>query len=311
MLNILLLTAPIYLLMALGYAIARGGLFDAPDFRTIGRFVVNVALPCMLFHALARQPIAKIFDVHYLGAYAAGSLLMLLGTTAWARLRQGRTMPHSALLGMGVSSSNSAYVGYPIAVQWLGPVAGVALALTMLVENLIIIPLALVLAAQGDAEVPWRATLQRVFGQLVRTPLIVAMALGVLFSLTGLTLPDLLMRPLQMMAVVASPVSLFVIGGSLHGAKLEGQRSAMGAVMLGKLVMHPMAVALAFWLLPAVSPELRNAGLMLAAAPMLSIYPMMALRYHWEGFCAAVLLITTLASFITASGWLWVLKTWG
>jgi predicted permease len=52
----------------------------------------------------------------------------------------------SAISAMGMSCGNSGYIGYPLALLVLGPIAGVALALNMLVENLLMIPLTLALA---------------------------------------------------------------------------------------------------------------------------------------------------------------------
>lgn len=55
----------------------------------------------------------------------------------WFR-RQG--VSRSAIMALGVSVSNSGFVGYPIALTVLGEQAAVALALGMLVENLLMIP---------------------------------------------------------------------------------------------------------------------------------------------------------------------------
>jgi hypothetical protein len=63
---------------------------------------------------------------------------------AWCGLRRPFTL--AALQGLGASASISMFVSCPIAVQVIGPVAGVALALCMLVENLLEIPAALALA---------------------------------------------------------------------------------------------------------------------------------------------------------------------
>ena len=51
---------------------------------------------------------------------------------------------------MGLCASNSAFVGYPIALQLFGPAASVALALCSLVENLLVMPLSLALAEPHD-----------------------------------------------------------------------------------------------------------------------------------------------------------------
>ena len=52
-LHILSITAPIYLLIALGWFIVRQDLFDKAALRVMGRFVLQIALPALLFKALA------------------------------------------------------------------------------------------------------------------------------------------------------------------------------------------------------------------------------------------------------------------
>lgn len=68
----------------------------------------------------------------------------------YARRVRGNAMPASATQAMGMCSSNSAFAGYSIALQILGPTAGVAPALCTLVENLLTMPRCLALAKSGD-----------------------------------------------------------------------------------------------------------------------------------------------------------------
>ena len=83
--------------------------------------------------------------------------------------------------------------------------------------------------------------------------------------------------------------------------------------MIGKLIIHPALVALALWALPqvglpAVEPLLRTAAILMAAMPMMGIYPILALKYGQEGFSAASLLAATTLSFLTVSALLWLVQ---
>ena len=68
--------------------------------------------------------------------------------------------------------------------------------------------------------------------------------------------------------------------------------------------MGTLAVLL---LLPPIDPALRVAAVVFASVPMLSIYPVVAQKYHLEGLTAAALLVTTVASFLSISLLLWAL----
>lgn len=310
MLSILAITGPIYIVMAIGFLAGRSGLFSGPDMRVLGRFVVNFALPALLFTALSQRPIADILNVRYLGAYAVGSLCMLLGGTALARFAQRKDMALSALIGMGMAFSNSGFVGYPIALQILGPPAAVALAMCMIVENVLLLPIGLVMAEMGgDHGHGWQRVLLQSLAALARNPIIVAIFAGFFVSLLGIPLSEPLVRTINMLSMASTALALFVIGGSLVGLQVKSVFSDTLTVALGKLVLHPLAVFAMLWLFAPVEPHLRTAAIIFAAMPMMSIYPILAQKYDRQSFCAAALLVATLLSFLTVSGALWIMSS--
>jgi hypothetical protein len=299
--TVLSITLPIYLLMLLGWAAARRGLFAGDDLRLLGRFVVQIALPALLFKAVGSRPLGEVFQVGYLVALSLGSLTVFMAVWWWARLVRGRDGAWAAVQAMGSSFSNTGYIGYPIALQFLGPVAGVALALNMLVENLLMLPLVLALAQRGSGGGGWRAVAR----PLLRNPMVGAIVLGAAVAATGLTLPAPLWRAIDLLALASTGVALFVVGGTLAGLGLRGRVGPVAEVATAKLLLHPLAVWAVFLVAPATPPELQRAGVLMAAMPMLGIYPLIAQRYGLEGPAAAALLGTTVASFATLAGWLW------
>ena len=66
MLDILAITGPIYLTIALGYFLTRRGLFARADMRVLGQFVINLALPALLFNALAQRKLGDILNGRYM-----------------------------------------------------------------------------------------------------------------------------------------------------------------------------------------------------------------------------------------------------
>jgi malonate transporter and related proteins len=310
MLSILAITGPIYIVIAIGYIAGITGLFSGPDMRVLGKFVVKFALPALLFTALSQRPIVAILNGRYLGAYAAGSLAVFLAATVVARFALRKSTPQSVLIGMGMSFSNSGFVGYPIALQILGPPAAVALAMCMIVENVLMFPLALVLAEMGsDQSVTWQKVLVQSLVGLVRNPMIIGIFAGFTVSFFGIQLSEPLVRTVNMLAMASTALALFVIGGSLVGLDVKNVLGDVAAVAVGKLVLHPLAVFAMLWLLAPVEAHLRMAAIIFAAMPMLSIYPILAQRYQYEGFCAAALLVATLLSFLTVTGALWAMTS--
>jgi len=241
MLTILAITGPIYIVIGIGFLAGRSRMFSAPDMRVLGKFVVKFALPALLFTALSQRPVADVLNARYLGAYAAGSLIVFFGAMAFARLGQRKTLAQSALIGMGMSFSNSSFVGYPIALQILGPPAAIALAMCMVVENVLLFPLALALAEMDrDGGARWQGVVMDSLAGLAKNPMIVAIFAGFVVSLFGIQLSEPLVRTVNMLAMASTAVALFVIGGSLVGLDVRNVLSDVIVVALGKLVLHPI-----------------------------------------------------------------------
>lgn len=313
--HILTITGPIYVLIALGWAAVKWGWFSQADMRVVARFVIRLALPALLFNVLSRRPLAEILHPQYLLAYGGGSLLMLVGGWWWAgRFRPG-DQPGRVLSGMGMSMCNTGYIGGPVVMQWLGPAVAVPMALTLVVENLLMLPVAL---AWSD----WRSGRSRSFGTalgqalkpLLTNPLVVSIVAGCLCSALQWTLPSALGRAVELLASASAAVALVAIGGALVNLRVQGMVGEVLSVAAGKLLLHPLcvlALVLALeWLLPPMTPLMRTSAVALAAMPMFSIFPILAQRHEQEGRCAAALLVATVASFFSTSAVLWALARW-
>jgi len=311
MLKTLAITGPIYLVIALGFLAVRFEVFSKTDMRVLGTFVVRFALPALVFTALSQRRVSEIVNAPYLLDYALGSLLVFFIAFAWGWWRQGKSFTLSSLCGLGMSSSNSGYIGYPVAVPALGAeVAAVALAMCMLVENLLMIPLVLVMADTGVAgHDSWKRTLANSLLLLGRNPIVLAIVAGFGVALLEIPVSPTLSRTINMLAMSSTAVALFVIGGTLVGLSTRGMKRDVSAVALGKLLLHPLLVGLLVWAIPPDRPELGAAAVIYASVPMLSIYPILAQKYGFEGFCAAALLLTTVLSFLTISTGLWLLHS--
>ncbi|GAB3375276.1 AEC family transporter [Azotobacter armeniacus] len=301
MLQILSITTPIFILIGLGFFAVRFNLISREQIRGLGSFVITFALPALVLKALSNNPFQEVMNWQYLLAYCGGSLAIYLFGLLFALKVRREPLDTGAITALGMAVSNSGFVGYPIVAMLLGPAAAIGLALNMLVENLLIIPLSLILAEAGRQQGSTAKVLRETAKRLAKTPLIIAMLSGLLLSLLEARLPAIPGKVVEMLASASAPVALFVIGGSLYGLKLNGLFAELRMIAVGKLILHPLAVFLLFSLLPDVDPVLMVAGVMFASSPMMSIYPIFGQRFGVEGRCAAALLFTTVISFFTIS----------
>jgi predicted permease len=308
--DILGITGPIYLAIALGYMVTQRGLFTRADMQVFGKFTIQLALPALLFNALSRRSVGEILNWQYLAAYTVATLAVVGGGLVWTRRVQGKSLSLSSVVTMGMACSNSGFVGYPVAMLTLGStVAGVSLALNMVVENLLIIPLLLAVAGSEGAPGQWRQAFVQTFKGLLGNPMIWGIVSGFAVSLSGVQMPEPVSRTINLFSAASGALSLFVIGGSLVGLKPEGLKGAITQIALGKLLVHPLVMLVVLlWLIPIADPALRTAALLTCAMPMMGIYTILAQRFGHGAISAAALLVSTVLSFFSLSALLWLLR---
>lgn len=312
LLDILAITGPIYVLIAIGYGAVRLRMLAPPELRALGVFVISFALPALLFRALSQRALGELIDVHALLVYVLASLLVAALGIAVTALAQQRGLQAGAMTAMGMAVSNSAFIGLPIAQPLFGAAASAHLAIYLVVESMIMLPLLMTIAEiGGSGQAHAGKVLRNVLGSLARNPMILGILAGVLCSLLGMRIPLPLMRAVDMLASASAPVALFYIGGTLAGLSVRGMGADIGLIMGGKLGLHALAVFLLLFLLPGVDPAIRAALILNACMPMASIYPLVAQKYGQQGVAAAALVATTVMSFLTISAVVWIMKMYG
>ncbi|UOO80937.1 AEC family transporter [Uruburuella testudinis] len=299
MLAILTITTPIFIIMAMGYFAVRFEFFTREQLAGMGKFVIRVGLPMLVFHAIATRPLADVLNITYLAGYALASLLSFAagwGISKW----RGQDAALAALNGLGTGMSNTGFIGYPLLAMAVGAPAGVFFAMNVLVENMLILPLMFVLidAARGGANIG--ALLWRIAKNLSKNPIIIALAVSLVFAVLGIPVPAVLEKVTAMMASASSPLALFVIGGGLYGLKVRGNLTDIVVITGGKLLLFPVLVVSCLWLFGA-DADTMFAGALLASVPMASMYPLFGLQYGYERQTAAAMLVTTLLSFFSIS----------
>lgn len=312
MLAILSITTPIFLLIALGYLAVRVGIIPKSAIGGMAAFAVNLALPALLFKALSARPVLDLINPYYLIAFGVGSLLVLaVGLVVALRMRAA-PLDQAAFQALGGSLSNSAFVGLGIVSPIFGTLAVTGVALSMLVDLILLIPVTVALAEwagqkEGSAREAFLNALYRTF----TNPLVLAIFTGMFASWLQWLPPKPVMTAVNMLAGTAAPLSLFVIGGMLVGISVRGQRVDLGQMVLFKLALHPVVVALIVWWLPPFDPILQACVIVLASMPMAGVLPMIAQRYGQEQLSAAALVTATALSFFSINLVLWLLGEQG
>ncbi len=265
--HLIALTAPLFLLIAIGYALARFGRWPSAASDGLSRFVFGVAIPAFLFRLMSSFSQMPEVDAMLLVAYFGGCLIVyalgrLVAKSAFAM--DGATQSVFALGGI---FANTVLLGLPLAKATLGDAALPAMSLVIVFNSLILWTLCTVSvewARQGAVSV---VGLARLLKHVVRNPIVASILLGLAFGFSGLDLPAVVDKTITLLADAALPLALVALGMGLaeYGIR-EGRRESFTITAL-KLVAHPLAVFALGWALRLPPIDLQ-AVVVLAALPV-------------------------------------------
>ncbi|MEH6834162.1 MULTISPECIES: AEC family transporter [Falsihalocynthiibacter] len=306
MLAILAVTLPIYLIILLGYVTVRVGYSPPDTINALSQFTVRVCLPALIFSALTASGSAEALNWGVILGYLFASLAALfIGYGLMRRIFQ-QGAPEAWVHGLGIANSNSGFIGFAIASMVFPQTALPVLAWIMIVENAVIIPLAMIsadVALEGSTTLS--AAANRAFRSFIRNPLVLSIIAALTVRGIGLPLPEPLIKTIQMLASVAPVIALFVVGGIVARFNLSPFWRRTTAISVGKLVLHPALVFAVLSLWPGLAQEFVLTAVLFAAVPMLSIYPILGAKYGAEQVCATAFIVTVMLSFFTTNGLIW------
>ena len=156
-----------------------------------------------------------------------------------------------------------------------------------------------------------RPLLKKTISGILTNPIILGIVAGSLWSLSGLSMPLIMKKTVHNVAVLATPLGLMAMGASFNGKKAIASLKPAILASFNKLVLFttiflPLAVLLKFR-----RSELLSILVMLGSPTTVSCYIMAKNMDHDGALTSNTVLITTLASAFTMTGWLYVLKVMG
>jgi malonate transporter len=198
-----------------------------------------VASPALLFETLSKAKLHDVFAAPLLvtavGAVLTGLLFFLI-VKFWLK----RDMPEALMSSMSASLANSANLGIPIAVFVLGDASYVA---PLLIFQLAFFTPMYLMALDASTSTH-RTTPLRFLLMIVKNPMIVGSALGLLVAGTGFQVPTLILEPIHLIGGAAIPAMLMAFGMSLNGSKpLQKEAGRRLDTLLAsgfKLIVHPL-----------------------------------------------------------------------
>ncbi len=293
------LAMPLFALVFVGYALMRFSGWPKTMSDSLSRFVFSVAIPAMLFRMVSDFQKLPPVDARLMIAFFGGCLLVFcIGRLIAWKLFAFDGVSQS-VFALGGIFSNNVLLGLPLARVTLGEAAIPSVALVIAFNAMILwslVTISIEWARHGSLSLQG-------FGKTLRgvltNPLIASIIAGLLFGLTGWTLPGALDTPLSMVAQAASPMAMIALGMGLaeYGVR-EGWRVSV-SISLVKLIIQPLVVYALACALHLPPMETRVVVLLASMSVGANVYLMSRQFGVLEGPVASSLVLSTALAAVT------------
>jgi malonate transporter and related proteins len=237
---------PVFGLILLGYGFARARIIDANAGRGITLFVFNVAIPALLFRTVAAMGPQQGAPWNLWIAFFGGLSLTWVATAFLSRFVDSLDESGGAAASMASGFGNLALLGTPLALAHFGEQTAVPLGMILSIHAPILW-LAATLhreLARHTGSFSFTKMARELFFMLVKNAIIIGLAAGTLWRLTGLGIHPVPDKMLSMLAEAGVPTALFALGVSLSAYSLKGSWGGMFTLIGLKMFLMPVLVFL-------------------------------------------------------------------
>ena len=302
-------TVPIFLMMVLGYVLHEIGWMDDEFASKMNRFVFRVPLPVLLFGDLAAVDFARVWNMKFVSFCFGVTVISIAVSAGISFLWKDRSIQGEFI--QASYRSSAAILGIAF-IQNIYGTAGMAplriIGSVPLYNVMAVLVLSLFKPGQRGLD---RDVMKTTLWGIVTNPIILGIAAGLLWSALRLPMPQIMGKMISSVGGVTTPMGLMAMGAVFDlrraFAKVKPAVTAAFIKLIGFCaVFLPAAVRLGFR-----EEELVAILVMLGSATTVTCFVMAKNMGHEGVLSSSVVMLTTLFSAFTLTGWLYLLRSMG
>ena len=297
-------TVPIFLMMILGLFFNKIGWMDEDFANKMNKFVFRIPLPVLLFGDLAVVDIKEAWDTKFVVFCFVITLISIsiaIGISCLLKDRniQGAYRSSAALLGIAFIQNIYGNSGQaPLMIIGSVPLYNI----------MAVVVLSFFKPGQKGMD---KALIKKTLISIITNPIIIGIVAGLVWSALKLPMPVILHKAVSSVGGVATPMGLMAMGATFDIKKAFGKIKPTVIAAFIKLigfvaVFMPLAVAIGFR-----KEKLIAILVMLGSATTVSSFVMAKNMGHEGVLSSSVVMLTTMCSAFTLTGWLYIMKCFG
>ncbi len=306
MIAILSTLAPLFLITALGYALARLKFGGAELWPALDHVTFYVFFPALLVKTLMRADLASVQAGGFF-LVSSGSVTIMSAALIAGYLILGRPLPGPAFTSFfqgAVRFQSTIVVAVAAALYGERGLTFAALSVASIVPTVqLYTVLTLLIFGKGNGEAPPWSILKR----LVTNPLTLACALGL--ALNATSFPGFVYDTFSVLGAAAIALTLMAVGAGLNLASAHAARNIVAANMALRLIGMPLVV-FGLCSLTGLAGLPRTVAVIAAAVPTAATAYMQARKMGGDAeLMAQIITFQSIASMATLPLFIWLAQS--
>ena len=289
-------TVPVFLMMILGLVFKKIGWIDDIFASKMNKFVFMVPLPVLVFEDLATVDFSKVWDVKFVLFCFIVTMISITISFLISCLLGDKTIRGEFI--QAAYRSSAALLGIAF-IQNIYGNAGMAPLMMAVVVLSVFKP--------GQSGLDHTVVKKTVKG-IVTNPILIGIVAGLVWSALKIPMPAIPKKVISSIGNVATPMGLMAMGATFDIKKAFGKIKPSAIAAFMKLIglcaiFLPIAVKLGFR-----TDKLVAILIMLGSATTVSSFVMAKNMGHEGTLSSSVVMLTTMFSAFTVTGWLYILR---
>lgn len=301
---------PIVLLMIFGYVCRKVDLLDDHTTSKLNKFTFKAALPALLFKDLSTADFRAVWDGELVGFCVIVTILSVAIAVVYSLFHKDKAERGEIIQASYRSSAAVLGIAFVNNIYGESLMAALMIVGTVPIYNIIAVAVLAATSPDKKGESKKMLFLDTLKG-VVTNPIIIGIAVGILWSLIKIPQPAIMSKTVGYMANMATPLSLIALGASF---KVEEAKSKVGVtvgICFIKLILFcgiflPIAINMGFR-----GEKLVAVLVMLGSATTGSCFVMVKNFGHKGTITAFAVMLTTICSAFTLTLWLFLLRSKG
>ena len=212
---------PLFLLIGMGIFVRWRKMLTDTELKHVNAMIFRVFFFCMMFYNMYTTTIATALRPRLLAFTVAGLFIMLMLSAVVVCTVEKDNRSRGAML-QALFRSNFVLLGLPLVENIFGQEALAVPTMMIAVVSPIYnsVSVFFLESFRGEGRFSLLDTLRTV----LQNPMIIGAILGAFFMITGITVPEPVLKPIRQIASCTSPVALLILGASFQFGTISEEK---------------------------------------------------------------------------------------